>query len=908
MSKSEQLSIGLITSGGDETQQYLSLLKRHEVNAELQLSPSDIQPQHIANNQLNVWLLDIDDDDWTDELDDLLDQSEVPVFFHERGSLFKQSHPNYWVEKQIERLYEMAGLELPSQDSDEQTDTSESGVSESSLAQQTPSEASASTEAEDAASRLDNATEQLSSTLLDLANQGGLSDSNDLVDPIQQVADELSGEDELSDTDFFNEDNFLDTDETTRDATEKFNKESNLAETDITDTDITETDSPMFSEGNEGAETEKDSFLSEQISQDNESENFSLESDSIENDLIDSQLVQSDSEESSLSIDGSTDDGSLKTAESDDSELEQYDLQSFESQLDDYLAEPKNNAPELEKNTENRKPSLDFQPESFDDEPLAFDDDDNSDEWLSEQSSSEKSVSEDSLSKKSDSQLSDTKNTESSTDQPDHSESFDFEFDESFSLDDDLLGAESDDHSFISDSDESKDAFLENKSSLSEELPSNDEVSFEDEASFEDDPSFEDEPSLEDKNLSDQNSFQSEEQTDFNFELELDDEPLENTATDETSEQEKEELEASNLEESNLKANDFELSDSEISEESLTETDLPEKDLPEKELSESEMTFDIDDDLLDSDSNHEHSVEQSISEQADLATDIKQSKQEQTTEFDSFPPELPDDEFSLDDDATLEALDDSILESEPTQSEVEAAEDQVDEQLSADEPLEFDIPLLDDTATDMQFEDVADEEVAEIPQQNLWVLGASLGGPAAVKRFLQNLPNSIDTAFVLAQHIDENFLPVLCNILDTQTPFKTVIVDEPMKLQSGRVYIAPINHKLKFDLDGTVSSCEDSWTPPYSPCIDDVIESAGQVYQHRCGAIIFSGMGNDGSAGIAKVIHNDVKVWVQSPDTCANSSMPDSVIEQELCHYQGSPEQLADHLTEHLQSAKIKSA
>ena len=322
------------------------------------------------------------------------------------------------------------------------------------------------------------------------------------------------------------------------------------------------------------------------------------------------------------------------------------------------------------------------------------------------------------------------------------------------------------------------------------------------------------------------------------------------------------------------------------------------------------MTFDIDDDLLGSDSNHEQSVEQNISEPVDLSTDTNQTKQEQsqTTEFDSFPPELPDDEFSLDDDATLEALDDSILESEPTQSEVEAAEDQVDEQLSADEPLEFDIPLLDDTATDMQFEDVADEEVVEIPQQNLWVLGASLGGPAAVKRFLQNLPNSIDTAFVLAQHIDENFLPVLCNILDTQTPFKTVIVDESMKLQSGRVYIAPINHKLKFDLDGTVSSCEDSWTPPYSPCIDDVIESAGQVYQHRCGAIIFSGMGNDGSAGIAKVIHNDVKVWVQSPDTCANSSMPDSVIEQELCHYQGSPEQLADHLTEHLQSAKSKSA
>ncbi|MGV8836125.1 chemotaxis protein CheB, partial [Cellvibrio sp.] len=42
------------------------------------------------------------------------------------------------------------------------------------------------------------------------------------------------------------------------------------------------------------------------------------------------------------------------------------------------------------------------------------------------------------------------------------------------------------------------------------------------------------------------------------------------------------------------------------------------------------------------------------------------------------------------------------------------------------------------------------------PASELWVLAASTGGPAAVKRFLAQLPANLGIAFLYVQHIDAN--------------------------------------------------------------------------------------------------------------------------------------------------------
>ncbi|MCW9030272.1 MAG: hypothetical protein OQK58_02185, partial [Gammaproteobacteria bacterium] len=45
--------------------------------------------------------------------------------------------------------------------------------------------------------------------------------------------------------------------------------------------------------------------------------------------------------------------------------------------------------------------------------------------------------------------------------------------------------------------------------------------------------------------------------------------------------------------------------------------------------------------------------------------------------------------------------------------------------------------------------------------KNVWVLGASLGGPEALKRFLAEIPADLPVTFVIAQHLGENFVSLL---------------------------------------------------------------------------------------------------------------------------------------------------
>jgi len=205
--------------------------------------------------------------------------------------------------------------------------------------------------------------------------------------------------------------------------------------------------------------------------------------------------------------------------------------------------------------------------------------------------------------------------------------------------------------------------------------------------------------------------------------------------------------------------------------------------------------------------------------------------------------------------------------------------------------------MLDETAPDIDFEESYKKPISTPISTPCWVIGASLGGPAAVKRFMQKLPASINASFVIAQHIDESFLPVLAEILTTNSEFEVDIAKGSHPMTAGKVVIAPLHGKVDFLTDGALLiDHSQKWSPPYSPCINDVIKSVSQAYGDLSGAIIFSGMGDDGLDGAKKMQERGGKIWAQTPDTCANSSMPEAVINGNVAEYSGSPEELADKL------------
>ena len=180
--------------------------------------------------------------------------------------------------------------------------------------------------------------------------------------------------------------------------------------------------------------------------------------------------------------------------------------------------------------------------------------------------------------------------------------------------------------------------------------------------------------------------------------------------------------------------------------------------------------------------------------------------------------------------------------------------------------------------------------------RNVWVLGASLGGPEAVKQFLSVMPADVPIAFILTQHLGANFVSLLANQLNEATQLSVITPYVGHVLRHGEVMVTPAGERVLINPIGTVELQPIMEEQQYSPSINLSLEDVAMRYGHKSGAIIFTGMGDDGVAGCQKINEKGGFVWVQDSESCVVSSMPDLVNATGIVSFQGTPEKLAEKL------------
>lgn len=182
----------------------------------------------------------------------------------------------------------------------------------------------------------------------------------------------------------------------------------------------------------------------------------------------------------------------------------------------------------------------------------------------------------------------------------------------------------------------------------------------------------------------------------------------------------------------------------------------------------------------------------------------------------------------------------------------------------------------------------------------VWVLGASLGGPAAVKRFLDLLPADLPVAFIYAQHIDAGFEQQLPQILGRQNDWRIINCQPGAYLRRGDVLVAPVSRSLHFGNEGVVQLSDEPWPGLYRPSIEAVLDETLRAFGAASGAIIFSGMGEDGVAACGRLRQQGIQVWTQDEHSAACATMPKAIQDAGFSHREGSPEELATALQQWL--------
>ncbi len=216
-------------------------------------------------------------------------------------------------------------------------------------------------------------------------------------------------------------------------------------------------------------------------------------------------------------------------------------------------------------------------------------------------------------------------------------------------------------------------------------------------------------------------------------------------------------------------------------------------------------------------------------------------------------------------------------------------------------------PLLTDViGTDA---DDADQANAAPEWLQVCILAASMGGPSAVKAFLDALPPQLPVAFILVQHIDPHMQEILPRILVRHNQWRcTLMHDESEQLNLGTVLIVPAMKQVTIDEHGVLTPLTDRWPGQYQPSISEMMRRTSEVFADRMRVIVFSGMGDDGSDAAQVVCQHGGLIWAQSAATSDCSSQPDSMRATGMVAFSGSPEMLAHQLTKDMQDLIAQGA
>ncbi|MEM9089850.1 MAG: chemotaxis protein CheB [Cyanobacteria bacterium P01_F01_bin.53] len=187
----------------------------------------------------------------------------------------------------------------------------------------------------------------------------------------------------------------------------------------------------------------------------------------------------------------------------------------------------------------------------------------------------------------------------------------------------------------------------------------------------------------------------------------------------------------------------------------------------------------------------------------------------------------------------------------------------------------------------------------------LIVMGASTGGPHALKQILSQLPGTLQgevfkAAIVVIQHIDGQFTPGLVDWLNQFSRLPVALARNGDRPEVGKVLVAGTNNHLNLRANQTLRYTHEPADVTYRPSIDVFFGSVARHWPRPGMALLLTGMGRDGAEGMARLHSAKWYTIAESEDSCVVFSMPKAAIERGATHCILPLPSIAPHLVRRL--------
>jgi chemotaxis response regulator CheB len=194
-------------------------------------------------------------------------------------------------------------------------------------------------------------------------------------------------------------------------------------------------------------------------------------------------------------------------------------------------------------------------------------------------------------------------------------------------------------------------------------------------------------------------------------------------------------------------------------------------------------------------------------------------------------------------------------------------------------------------------------EPADLP---IVAIGASTGGPAALGEILSRLPGDFPACVLIVQHMPPGYTAELAYSLDQRCALRIVEAQHGDPLQPGTAYIAPGGHHMEVR-GGVIHLNTSAPVNKHRPSVDVLYASLEPVAK-RVYAMMLSGMGHDGVAGLGRLRAAGAKVAVQDEASSVVWGMPGAAVKSGCASLQLTPVDMAEYLIRGLSSGAIGEA
>ncbi len=160
----------------------------------------------------------------------------------------------------------------------------------------------------------------------------------------------------------------------------------------------------------------------------------------------------------------------------------------------------------------------------------------------------------------------------------------------------------------------------------------------------------------------------------------------------------------------------------------------------------------------------------------------------------------------------------------------------------------------------------------------LVVIGASTGGPQALGKVLARLAPPLPFAVVVVQHLDPLFVPGLAEWLQRETGLPVQLIREGDRPAAGTVQLASTADHLVIGATGQFGYVREPASQVFRPSVDVFFASLRQHRVRPGVAVLLTGMGRDGAAGLKSLREAGWQTVVQDQATSIIWGMPGAAV------------------------------